>query len=340
MPETSTLDDAVAGLYAADPNRDYIVVSHAVSRQLHYKLSSLIASKQRNKACTLFLTTYGGDPNGGYRIGRCLRHHYTQNIRLVVPSFCKSAGTLVAIAADELGIGDFGELGPLDIQVRKASELEESSSGLDIMQALQAVTLHTQVTFHRMLMESRGLGLSTKLCSEFAGQVVSGIAAPLFSQIDPIRLGEMQRAMRVAFEYGSRLDKYGQNLKDGALVRLINNYPAHGFVIDRKEASELFERVSHLTDAEKMFCNAVWESVGSQTDIDPVMVETAQQSNQTGTDDENPDAKVDDGLGTETSGKAESETRVGQRGGNGKKNAPRPDGQGLRVRADGVARSG
>ena len=123
-------DEAVANLAAANPTRDIILISHSISRELHGSLSDLIANGKQNDNCTVFLTTTGGDPDGGYRIARCLRHHYG-HVRLVIPSLCKSAGTLLAVGADELAIGDRGELGPLDIQVRKASELEERSSGLD-----------------------------------------------------------------------------------------------------------------------------------------------------------------------------------------------------------------
>ncbi|KAF1719261.1 hypothetical protein CSC75_16275 [Pseudoxanthomonas wuyuanensis] len=263
----------MAGLFTEAADRDYVLISHTVNRPLHSKLSRLIAAKKRNDKCTVFLTTWGGDPNGGYRAARCLRHHY-KHVRLAVPSYCKSAGTLIAIAANELGIGDLGELGPLDIQVRKGSELQENSSGLDIMQALQAVTSHTQDTFHRLLVGTRNLGLSTKLCAEFAATVASGIAAPLIGQIDPIRLGEMQRATRVAFEYGQRLNGHASNLQEGALARLIGQYPAHGFVIDRKEATELFNKVTHLTDAERVFCDAFWALVErEQDDFDPIMID-------------------------------------------------------------------
>lgn len=326
-----TLEQAAKALFQANPRRDLYVVSHGISRALHYKLSRLVAARKRHDACTLILTTFGGDPNGAYRIARCLRHHYT-HLRLVVPSFCKSAGTLIAIAADELAIGDLGELGPLDIQVRKASELEESSSGLDIMQALQAVTLHTQVTFHRMLTESRNLGLSTKLCAEFAGQVVAGVAQPLFAQIDPLRLGEMQRAMRVAFEYGSRLNHdYAHNLKEGALVRLINDYPAHGFVIDRREATELFARVSAPSDEEQAFCEVIWHYVGEQRDEDPVWLDPDQFDNDTGNGDEEPHAT--DGSGEETGSPSLAALGPIRRRGGNVQDAPGPNEEGVRVRS-------
>ncbi|SFN53716.1 SDH family Clp fold serine proteinase [Dokdonella immobilis] len=287
MPDTFADDfkAAVDGLHAADAHSDYLVISTGISRGLHRDLSTLVCKRPPKDAVTVFLTTDGGDPNGGYRVARCLRHHY-KKVRLAVPSYCKSAGTLIAIAADELGIGDLGELGPLDIQVRKGSELQEQSSGLDIMQALQAVTSYTQDAFHRLLVGTRSLGLSTKICAEFAATVAAGVAAPLLAQIDPIRLGEMQRATRIAYEYGTRLDAYTKNLKPGALERLVGEYPAHGFVIDRKEAKELFHRVSNLTPQEAKLCDVLWHCVVNQGDFAPTFLDQTPDQTTNGTEDD------------------------------------------------------
>lgn len=261
MP-TTVLDE----LYKAHPDRDFLIVSHPIDRALHAKVSAMITARKKDRGVTLFLTTYGGDANAGYRLARALRNHYN-HVRVVVPSYCKSAGTLITIAADEIAIGDLGELGPLDVQVWKGSEILERNSGLDITQALQAVTEHAEDLFKRILVSMRGLGLATKLSSEVAANLAGSIASPLIAQIDPMRVAEMQRAVAVAYAYGQRLDNYSSNLKEGALDRLIAAYPAHGFVIDRKESKELFHRVEKLTEPEKNFCNAGWEHLEKQGEI-------------------------------------------------------------------------
>ena len=272
-------------LYDAHPDRDFLIVSHTINRELHAKVSKLIATRSKDRACTLFLTTYGGDANGGYRVARALRNHYS-HLRVVVPSFCKSAGTLITIAADEIAIGDLGELGPLDVQVRKGSELLESNSGLDITQALQAVTEHAEEVFKRVLVGMRKLGLGTKMSSELAVTLAGSVASPLMAQIDPMRVAEMQRAVAVAYAYGQRLDAYSSNLKDNALERLIGDYPAHGFVIDRKESQELFHRVGKLSYAEQAFSDAAWEHLEKESKVavlaPPKKVETAGDENENG----------------------------------------------------------
>lgn len=55
--------------------------------------------------------------------------------------------------------------------------------------------------------------------------------------------------MNIATEYAERLNYKGQNIKlydrstDFALKMLTSGYPSHGFVIDKEEASQLFERI-------------------------------------------------------------------------------------------------
>lgn len=256
--KVATYAEVLEMLASEDAERDYVVISGPITRELHSQLSDLLGSRPLKPKATVVLSTFGGDPDGGYRIARCLRHHYKAGLRVVVPSWCKSAGTLIAIAADELGIGDRGELGPLDVQVFKGTELQERSSGLDITEALGVVGQHVRWGYHQMLGEARRMGLSTKLAAEMAAHIGAAMAAPLLNQVDPLRLGELQRATRIAFEYGGRLDGYSQNLKDDALKSLINDYPSHSFVIDRKEAANLFKRVSPLTAAEVVLVRFAW----------------------------------------------------------------------------------
>ena len=113
-------------------DKDLIVISREIDFPLFFDLNKAIKEKKKtckNKECVLFLTTQGGDPDAGYRIAKCLQNNY-DIIRLVVSSYCKSAGTLIAIAANEIAFGDLGELGPLDVQVMKHDEFGAQASGL------------------------------------------------------------------------------------------------------------------------------------------------------------------------------------------------------------------
>ncbi len=201
-----------------------------------------VAHTPKKNAC-LFLATYGGDPHAAYRIARALRHNY-EKLHIFVPRECKSAGTLLVIGATSLIISDRGELGPLDVQLSKPDEIFERSSGLDIMQAIYVLREEALGTFLHYLLSIKGnSSITVRTAAEMASKLTVGLFSPIYAHIDPLKLGEIRRAIMIAYDYGQRLDKYDQNLKSGTLDRLVTDYPSHNFVIDRQEARQLFNNV-------------------------------------------------------------------------------------------------
>lgn len=61
----------------------------------------------------LVLCTEGGYPATAGRLAALLRE-FSRTVRVLVPHRCRSAGTLVALAADSLVMGRLGELSPVD----------------------------------------------------------------------------------------------------------------------------------------------------------------------------------------------------------------------------------
>lgn len=94
----------------------------------------------------------------------------------------------------------------------------------------------------------RGLNLSLKTACEIATRLTESLVQPIAAQIDPYRLSEVDRLMRIARAYGERIKS--PNLKEGALARLIEDYPAHDFVIDSEEVKTLFNKVADLDNSE------------------------------------------------------------------------------------------
>lgn len=235
--------------------RDLIAIISPISRDLHIKLSELVKKNKKNKNCTLFLITFGGDADAAYRIGRCLLHSY-ENVRLVVPWYCKSAGTLVCMAAHQLAISDLGELGPLDVQLLRKDEVGDRSSGLDLIEAMGLISNQITNSFRENLLSIKNeTRLSTKLAGDFAVRIATSIIEPLYSQIDPLRLGESQRATAIALQYGQRLSAKTNSISQESLLKLITGYPSHGFVIDRGEAKGLFNNVCTPTNSEELICD-------------------------------------------------------------------------------------
>lgn len=234
---------------------DVISYYGVIDKVGYIKLSEIIEGKilsdTKSKDVILVLVTPGGDPDAGFRIGRALNHHY-EKVTILIPDICKSAGTLIAVAANELIIGDLGELGPLDIQLRKTDEIGELASTLDIFKSITEIQNRTLDCFRLYVTDIKyGSGIGTKLASEIASNLTKSVISPISAQIDPIKIGEHHRALQIAKQYAYRLNERAGNLRSGALNRLVEGYPCHSFVIDRCEARKLFKRVKGTVTPEE-----------------------------------------------------------------------------------------
>lgn len=260
-------------------NTDVIIYAGGIDRGGYETFCDIIPSIKK-KNLILVLCTYGGDPSAGYRIARAAVHHYgCENFSILIPSYCKSAGTLICIGAQRLIMSDQAELGPLDVQFRKQDEIFQNSSGLDILRGITYLQNEALQSFKSYLFDiNGGSGLSTKIASEISSKLVIGLYEPLLAQIDPVKLGEMNAALQIANAYGARLNEKSKSLKPNALPKLINEYPTHGFVIDRAEARGLFKKVDTPSPEEsvlaKFTSQQIWRSARQEKPIVLNFVET------------------------------------------------------------------
>ena len=237
------------------------------------------APSERRDKVLLVLVTLGGDIDAGYRIAQYLRETYKEEVTVLVPGMCKSAGTLICVGSRELVIGESGELGPLDIQVREKGELFSFNSGLAIPQALDYLDVAIRNTLRETIVNfSAGRGLGTERAAEIAIRTAIGVFEPIYRQINPERLGEVARLLAVAEDYADRLQG---NLKQGSLGILLSGYSSHSYAIDRSEAERLFESVRKPNRLENAlahylgvdFISAVFRA--SQTEVRYIEVDPA-----------------------------------------------------------------
>lgn len=241
----------------ADRGLDLIYYVGEINRKGYEQLCEILASARGNSAA-LILRTLGGDADAGFRIARALQHRYG-GFEVWIPSFCKSAGTLICLGAQRLVMADRGELGPLDVQIRKQDELFDYGSGLDVIQSLGHMQTQAMNAFRTYVMELQsGAGLSTRTAAEIATKLATGLFSPIYGQIDPVRLGELQRSTNIASAYGEILAEKSKNLATGAVQQLVADYPSHGFVIDRALARKHFIRVDGPSTEEALLLDWIY----------------------------------------------------------------------------------
>lgn len=105
-----------------------------VEREDILAFSDLLHHVPQDAHIDFMLHTVGGDTDVAEKIAGMLwaRIGKTGTLRIIVPDFAKSAGTLISLAADEIVMSDTSELGPIDPQV-----VRRSSSGKTTTIAVQ-----------------------------------------------------------------------------------------------------------------------------------------------------------------------------------------------------------
>jgi hypothetical protein len=238
---TPRLQGAVADI-AKNFDADFYIYNGPISLEGCDHLMNLVRTipkQERKKNAVLVLTTLGGNPDDGFRAMQFFRRSY-QNIRLYIFGNCKSAGTMMAVGAHEIVMGDFGEFGPLDVQISLASDSGLSSvSGLTYHHSMQFLSQQTVQIFQQIFQQFVLMGYTKKQASDLASKLCVDIISPISSQIDPQRLGEFNRAMQIAAQYCQRL----QPSKAHSAGILAAQYPSHTFVIAREEARNLLGNV-------------------------------------------------------------------------------------------------
>jgi hypothetical protein len=216
-----------------------------------------IAKRPRATRAILFLSTLGGLARVAFRIVRALQHAYASQITVVIAGQCKSAGTLMVLGAQEIAMAGPAELGPLDVQILKDDEQEARQSGLVPTVAFNALSQSALSTFNDLFDDLKERSrLTTHTAAETAAALTVGLYAPIYEQVDPMRVAEVTLAQSVGFAYGQRLIRGAGdhcNVANDTLRNLVFGYPEHGFVIDRAEAKTMFRRVRSLNDHERTY---------------------------------------------------------------------------------------
>lgn len=248
-----SLDEAkkAASVIAGQHDADVFMYNGTITRTNVLAVMEEIQKRQSRKKLFLVMVTYGGDPHAGFKIARYIQDHY-DHTTLFVPGFCKSAGTLFAVAANEVVFAPFGELGPLDVQMAKPDQFQ-FDSGLVISESLETLERRAAETFKAMFIEvmaeQQGL-VSINSALHAASELTKAIYAPIMARIDPEEVGVRQRALRITLDYGERLLLRSRNIDKKGLRILAEKYSSHSFVIDRQEAINLFRSVRAATNEE------------------------------------------------------------------------------------------
>lgn len=219
----------------------------------------------------LVINSPGGAAKSAYELARIVRRR-CGSFTAVIPDAAMSAATLLAIGADSILMGQDSALGPLDAQVFDVGA-ETYSSVLNEVQALERLRAYAleSVDEAMVLLASRtGKRIDTLLPPVLT--FVADSMRPLLDKIDVVHYNERARILKVAEEYAVRLlrPKHPKPARDDLRTpdmarviasKLVENYPEHGFYIDREEAKAIGLTIADLDEERSELLEELWGNV-------------------------------------------------------------------------------
>jgi hypothetical protein len=201
------------------------------------------------------LDTYGGSLDSAFKTVLFLSR-FAERIRVFVPRRAKSAGTLIAIGAQELHMSPFAELGPLDTQIVDPRNPTELVSALDCYQSVDYVRAFGLATLHQALValaKEMQTGIPLSELVNTAEHLSSGSITPMLAQVKALDFGGWGRTLKIGELYAkSLLIRVGYTPAEAGRVayQLVYGYTHHPFPIDLDEASRVGLRPQRMDEQE------------------------------------------------------------------------------------------
>ena len=173
----------------------------------------------------VLIESIGGDPLTSWRVISLLRTSFGK-VNVLFPHSAFSAATLLALGADEIVMGVYGSLGPIDpqITVRKKDGTTQHFGYEDIVSFLTFVKEEGGITEQEYLK-----GALEKLCEV----------------VEPTLLGFAKRSSSLSVAIGEKMlqmhmtDPEKKAQAHSIAIKLNKSFFSHGHALGRKEAEEI-----------------------------------------------------------------------------------------------------
>jgi hypothetical protein len=176
----------------------------------------------------LLLHTPGGDVDAAEKLIGLVRSAVGEEglLRIIVPDYAKSAGTLMALGANSIVMSDSSELGPIDPQI-----LSRDGAGRDIVYSV--LTYLNAYEAARMALHARPDDLAARIT---------------FEKFDPTIVRKFQSVKTRARSFAENLLKRrGKNFsKITSELMDIDKFPSHGQMIGWETAKEMGLTIEYM----------------------------------------------------------------------------------------------
>ncbi|MFH1233416.1 MAG: hypothetical protein V1649_02070 [Patescibacteria group bacterium] len=180
----------------------------------------------------LFLYTAGGDTMVPWRLVSMIRE-YCDTFSVIVPYKAHSAGTMIALGADEIVMSDLSEISPIDPSTANVFNPTDPNNP----QAKIQISVEDVISYFDLAKNKFGIKSDEDLTKIFNKFVEAN------PQIHPLALGNINRTHNLIRLIAKRLLKsHKEKIKEEEIEKIVEFFTeklySHTYFIGRKEAKE------------------------------------------------------------------------------------------------------
>lgn len=196
---------------------------------------------------SLMLYTYGGSTLAAWSIINLIRQ-FCEELEIIIPSNCRSAGTLMTLGADNIIMTKQATLGPIDPSLNTAINPIIPNSNNTYPVSVEAVNGYIEFV---------------KKVGVHAESELSKILLHLSERVHPLVLGQMHRSRSqikmLAYKLLEYQDIKNENSKTEIVSFLCSDSGSHDYTINRREAKELGLIVNKPDPEEYRLINEIYK---------------------------------------------------------------------------------
>jgi len=180
----------------------------------------------------LFLYTAGGDTMVPWRLVSMIRE-YCDKFSVIIPYKAHSAGTMIALGADEIVMSDLSEISPIDPSTANVFNPVDPNNP----QSRVPISVEDVIAYFDLAKNKFGIKSDEDLTKVFNKFVESN------PQIHPLALGNINRSHNLIRLLAKRLLKsHKSSMKDSEIDSIVEAFTeklySHQYFVGRKEAKE------------------------------------------------------------------------------------------------------
>jgi len=202
-----------------------------------------LKSNRNGKKLDLLLYTAGGQVDAPWPIINLLREYYTE-IYTIVPSRALSAGTLMALGTDKIGMSPMAALSPVDPQLQVKHEGREEV----VVAGIEDIYGYYDLLKDVLKLDDKGRAEGLKILS---------------SRIHPEILGKctrLRKEIRIVATNLLKLHMEDAERISNIVNQLVEELPSHQYIINRGEAKRIGLPIEFLDENTENLSNSIMNS--------------------------------------------------------------------------------